>query len=68
MGLILHREAYAIESTDLCRVLSKVNGKETKFSLQCFQSKEDSEIETLIVNQLIAKGYTVEELTPINWE
>lgn len=68
MGLVLSKEVYTVDTLDLYRVSAKVDGKVTKFSLQCLQTKADSEIETLVNTQLLIKGYIAEELTPVTWE
>lgn len=67
MGLILHKEGYTLDSVDLYRVSSEVGGKTLKFTLQCLQTKTDGEIETIIENKLIERGYSAGDLTPITW-
>ena len=68
MSLILNKEAYTVDGTDLYRVSSIVDGKDTRQTLQCLQTKTNGDIETLVTTRLLEKGYTSEELTPITWE
>lgn len=68
MSLILSKEAYIVDSSDLYRVSSKVNGKNTFQTYQCLQTKTDAEIETAITNKLLSKGYISTDLTPVSWE
>ena len=68
MSLILSKEAYTVDSSNLYRVSSKVNGKTTFQTYQCLQTKTDAEIETAVTNQLLTKGYISAELTPVTWE
>jgi len=68
MSLVLHKTGYIVDSINLYRVTSEVDGKQTKFVFQCLQTKTDGEIETIVYDKLIEKGYESEDLTPITWD